>query len=358
MILISPRSNFRMNINKKILVTGGTGFLGSYLLRYLVQKGYNNIFAIRRATSKMDLVEPIEDKIQWVECDILDVKGLEKAMVGVEQIYHAAAMVSFEAKHRKRMHQVNIQGTANVVNLALENNIEKLVHVSSIAALGRRKRLKEINEKTKWEKSNFNSEYAVSKYLSEQEVWRGMAEGLRACIINPSIILGAGFWEEGSASFFSKTNKGNKFYGVGGTGFVDVRDVSRLMIDMMESEMVGEKVIANGENVSYRKVFEIIADSINKKRPSIALNSILGALAWRAEWLRSKITGSSALVTKETVENSFRTWIYQNQKSIDTFNFKYTPIEQTIQETGALFLETTQKKERSMYLSVNQLVTN
>ncbi|MFK8008482.1 MAG: NAD-dependent epimerase/dehydratase family protein [Saprospiraceae bacterium] len=347
-----------MNVNKKILVTGGTGFLGSYLLRYLVQRGYNNIFAIRRATSKMGLVKPIEDKIQWVECDILDIRGLEKAMEGVKQIYHSAAMVSFEAKHRKRMHRVNIQGTANVVNLALENDIEKLVHVSSIAALGRRKRLKEINEKTKWEKSNFNSEYAISKYLSEQEVWRGMAEGLRACIINPSIILGAGFWEEGSASFFSKINKGNKFYGVGGTGFVDVRDVSRLMMEMMESDMVGEKVIANGENVTYRKVFEMIADSINKKRPNIALNPLLGKLAWRVEWLRSKITGSSALVTKETVENSFRTWIYENQKSVRTFNFKYTPIEQTIKETGELFLETLRKDNKSVYLPVNQLVTN
>lgn len=347
-----------MDFNKKILVTGGTGFLGSYLLRYLVQKGYNNIFAIRRATSKMDLVQPIIDKIHWVECDILDVKGLEKTMEGVQQIYHSAAMVSFEAKHRKRMHRVNIQGTANVVNLALENDIEKLVHVSSIAALGRRKRLKVITEKTKWEKSHFNSEYAISKYLSEQEVWRGMAEGLRACVINPAIILGAGFWEEGSASFFSKINKGNKFYGVGGTGFVDVRDVSRLMIQMMESEMVGEKVIANGANVSYRKVFDLIADSINKKRPNIALNPMLGKLAWRVEWLRSKITGSSALVTKETVENSFRTWIYENKKSIDTFNFNYTPLETTIQETGEMFLETIKKNKKSTYLPVNQLVTN
>ena len=126
-----------MEVNKKILVTGGTGFLGSYLLRYLVQKGYNNIFSIRRVTSNMDLVKSIEDKIQWVECDILDVKGLEKVMEGVKQVYHSAAMVSFETKHQKKMHLVNIQGTANVVNLALENNIEKLVHVSSIAALGR-----------------------------------------------------------------------------------------------------------------------------------------------------------------------------------------------------------------------------
>ena len=342
-----------MEVNKKILVTGGTGFLGSYLLRYLVQKGYNNIFSIRRVTSNMDLVKSIEDKIQWVECDILDVKGLEKVMEGVKQVYHSAAMVSFETKHQKKMHLVNIQGTANVVNLALENNIEKLVHVSSIAALGRRKRLKEINENTKWEKSNFNSEYAKSKYLSEQEVWRGMAEGLRACVINPAIILGAGFWEEGSSSFFSKIKKGNKFYGVGGTGFVDVRDVSRLMIEMMESDLVGEKVIANGKNISYRKVFEMIADSVKTERPNIALNSILGALAWRLEWLRSKVMGSSAYVTKETVENSFRTWIYENKKSIEMLNFKYTPIEKTIEETGELFLRTLQEDKKPTYLPLN-----
>lgn len=345
-----------MNINKKILVTGGTGFVGSYLLRYLVQKGYNNIFAIRRASSKMDLIKPVENKITWVECDILDIKGLESVMEGVSQVYHSAAMVSFEAKHRKKMHQVNIQGTANIVNLALANDIEKLVHVSSIAALGRRKRLKVINEKTKWEKSDFNSEYAVSKYLSEQEVWRGMAEGLSACIINPAVILGAGYWEEGTASFFSKINKGNKFYGIGGTAFVDVRDVSRLMIKMMESDFEGEKLIASGENMTYQKVFELIADSIQKKRPNIALSPILGQLAWRVEWLRSKLTGSSALVTKETVENSFRTWVYDNQKSIDTFDFEYTPIEQTIKETGQEFLKTLENKQDSTYLSVSQTV--
>ncbi len=339
---------------EKILVTGGTGFLGSYLLRCLIHKGYNNIIAIRRSSSRMDLVEDVKDKIEWVDCDILDVIGLEKVMQDVEQIYHVAAMVSFEPKYRKKMHQVNIEGTANIVNLALDHQIEKLVFVSSIAAIGRRKRLTHINEKTKWEKSDYNSEYAISKYHAEQEVWRGIAEGLNAAIINPGIILGAGFWNEGSASFFSKIWKGNKFYGTGGSGFVDVRDVSRLMIKMMESEVKSERFIAIGENWSYQKVFETIADSIQKNRPSIPINPLLGGVAWRVEWVRSRITGHPALVSKETVENSFRNWIHDNQKSIDTFNHKYIPLEQTIHETGQLFLEAAKNGLQPKYLSVNQ----
>lgn len=338
----------------KILVTGGTGFLGSYLLRYLVEQGYNNIHAIRRSTSKMDLVEEVKDKINWIECDILDVVGLGEAMQGVQQIYHVAAMVSFEPKYRKKMHQVNIEGTANIVNLALEHGVEKLVHVSSTAAIGRRKKITQIDEKTKWERSNYNSEYGISKYLAEQEVWRGVAEGLSAVVINPGIILGAGFWEEGSATFFMKMWKGNKFYGRGGNAFVDVRDVSRLMIMMMESEVVGERFLAIGENWSYQKVFDTIADSIDKKRPTIGLNSFLGGLAWRVEWVRSRLTGSSALVTKETVQNSFRTWVYDNQKSIKTFNFKYTPLEKTIKETGDIFQKIAKNDFKPMYLPVNQ----
>ena len=343
-----------MKLNKKILVTGGTGFLGSYLLRILVQEGYNNIIGIRRKSSRMDLVEEVKDKISWVECDILDVVGLEKVMEGVQQIYHAAAMVSFVKKDRKRMHQINIEGTANIVNLALEKNIEKLIHVSSVAAIGRRKKLKSINENTKWEQSNFNSEYGVSKYLAEQEVWRGAAEGLRVCIVNPAIILGAGFWKEGSARFFSKMWNGNRIYGKGGNGFVDVRDVCRLMVAMMESDIVNEKFIAVGENISYQKLFNVIADALKKNRPTIPLNNFLGAVAWRVEWFRSKLTGSQAIITRETVENSFRSWIYENQKTKDNFDFQYTPLEQTIAETAKAFLNATQNNLDGSYFAVNQ----
>ena len=328
--------------------------MGSYLLRSLVRKGYNNILAIRRKDSRMDLVAPIQEKIQWKECDVLDVLGLEKVMEGVEQVYHAAATISFDPRNREKMYLVNVEGTSNIVNMALQTGVEKLVHVSSIAAIGRRKKLKTINEKTKWEKSKFNSHYGISKYLSEQEVWRGMAEGLNALIVNPSIILGAGFWEEGTASLFSKIWKGNKFYGRGGNGFVDVRDVARLMIEMMESGLSRQRFIANGENWTYQKVFESIADSMNKKRPNIPLNNFLGGLAWRVEALRSRFTGSQALVTRETVQNSFRTWFYENEKSRQSFDFTYTPIDQTISDTGKSFLTAINEKRNSSYFSLNQ----
>ena len=346
-----------MDFNKKILVTGGTGFLGSYLLRYLVQQGYNNIIATKRKSSRMDLVQPVVDKITWVNCDILDVVGLEKAMQGVQQIYHTAAVVSFAPKQRKKMNQVNIEGTANIVNLALDSQVEKLVYVSSIAALGRRKRLQNINEKTKWERSDYNSAYGISKYLAEQEVWRGVAEGLSASIINPAVIMGAGFWKEGTSALFNKMYKGNKFYGTGGNGFVDVRDVSRLMIQLMESDVVGERFIVNGENWDFQKLFNQIADALKVSQPNIALTPFLGGLAWRAEWFRSKISGNAPIVTKETVANSFRTWIYENQKSLKTFDFKYTPLEQTIQETGKSFLQSIPNGQNFAYLPLNQQLT-
>ena len=326
-------------MNKTILVTGGTGLLGSYLLRYLVRDGHQNIRAIKRANSSMALVEEVKDKIEWIDCDILDIPLLEDVMRGVQQVYHCAGMVSYQSKDRNLMYQVNVEGTANIVNLALDEGIEKLVHVSSIAALGRRKGLVETDENNRWEKSERNSQYGISKFQGEQEVWRGIAEGLNAIIINPSIIMGSGFWDRGSAKFYKTISKGYPFYATGGSGFVDVRDVCLLMMEMMESDIVAQRFIANSENLPYKKVFDIIAKSIDCKPPSMPLNKLIGGLAWRVEWLRSKLTGGWAVVTKETVSNSFHKHIFQNQKSIDTFDFEYTPYEQTAVEVGRQFLE-------------------
>ena len=326
-------------MSKTILVTGGTGLLGSYLLRYLVRNGQQQIRAIKRKNSSMDLVKDVEKKIEWIDCDILDVPLLEDVMRGVQQVYHCAGMVSYQGKDKKLMYQVNVEGTANIVNLGLEEGIEKLIHVSSVAAIGRRKGLKESSEKTKWEKSEMNSQYGISKYQGEQEVWRGIAEGLNAVIINPSIIMGSGFWDKGSAKFFRTISKGYPFYASGGSGFVDVRDVCRMMIEMMEGDVVAQRFIANAENISYKNAFDIIAKSINRKPPSMPLNKFLGSLAWRAEWMRSKLTGGWAVITKETVANSFHTHIYLNQKSVDTFGFEYTSYEQTVVEVGRQFLE-------------------
>ena len=338
--------------DKPILVTGGTGMLGSYLLRYLVHQGYTNITAIKRANSSFALVESVRNNIRWVEGDILDVPFLEEVIEGKEQIYHCAAIVSFGGKNQKQMLQTNVEGTANIVNLALDFGVKKLLHVSSIAAIGRTKKDSSISEKTKWTRSDHNSYYAISKYQAEQEVWRGMAEGLNIVIINPSVVIGSGFWNRGTCQLFERVWKGQKLYPEGTTGFVDVRDVARMMIQLMESAISGERFLANGENLSYLSFFSQVAKVLGKSAPSIKATKFLKELAWRMDWLRNKITGQSRVITKTRALTTSRKYLYQNQKSIEALNFQYTPIEQTIRETGTQFLHAKKNNLSATYLAI------
>lgn len=324
-----------------ILVTGGTGMLGSYVLRYLVKEGFTNIHASHRASSSFALVEEVKDKITWHKGDLTDAFFVMDCVQEVKQIYHCAAVVSYDNRDRDDMMRINVESTANLVNAALDSSIDKIVHVSSIAALGRRKGLKVIDENAKWERSEMNSNYGISKHLSEMEIWRGMAEGLTVAVVNPSIIVGGGFWEKSSARFFRNIAKGFPFYSVGGSGFVDARDVARFMVKTMNSELHGERYILNGENLSYQDFFNKIADALSAKRPHIKVTPFIQGLAWRVEWLRSRLTGTRSLVTKETAENSARTWRFANQKSLSAFeDFSYTPISETIAEAAKVFEET------------------
>lgn len=322
-----------MNKDKQILVTGGTGFVGSYLLRYLLREGYTRVRALRRATSKMDLVLDIANQIEWVEGDVLDILILENAMQEVRQVYHCAAVVSFDPRDYDQMRIVNVDGTANVVNAALAANVEKLVHVSSIAAIGRMKNEPIVTEQTKWERSHQNTQYAISKYLSENEVWRGMVEGLNVAVVNPSVILGSGRWDENALKLFKVVWNNFPFYTKGTTGFVDVRDVARFMVSLMESDINGERYILNSENLTYQTILNEIALHLNKKPPTIQVNPLIQQVAWRVEALRSRLFGGRPLVTRETASNSMRSYFYQNDKSLRDFNFEYTPIRQTIAET-------------------------
>ena len=203
-----------------ILVTGGTGLLGSKLLHALVEKGIK-VRALRRATSKLNKVEDISNQIEWVEGDVLDIPSLEEAMKDITEVYHCAAMVSFNPSKRAAMYEINIKGTANLVNVALAHDVQALCHVSSIAALGRVKEGEEITEETKWGDSKDNSHYSITKYKSEQEVWRANAEGLNTVIVNPSVILGEGNWRTDSSSFISNGYKGMPMYPPGCNGFVE-----------------------------------------------------------------------------------------------------------------------------------------
>ncbi len=334
-------------MEKRILITGATGFVGSYLTRLLVKKGYKNIVCLKRATSRMDLVAEVQDKVTWAVGDILDVPFLENILRGhqIEQIYHCAAVVSFDPRDREEMYQINVVGTENVVNAALEVGIEKLIYTSSIAAIGRVEHQKWVRETNKWQRSPLNSHYAISKFQAEQEVWRGVAEGLTAAMVNPTVILGSQFWEQGTGRLFDQVERGLRFYTEGSTGYVDVRDVVTFMVELMNSPIDSQRFILNGENMTYKTMFEKIAVVLNKKTANIAVTPFLAALAWRVEWLKSKFTGKRPLITKETARTSATTFYFDNKKSLAAFpSFKYSDISATIVETAQQFLESQQKE--------------
>jgi nucleoside-diphosphate-sugar epimerase len=322
-----------------ILVTGGTGFLGSYLLRYLCREGYRRIRALKRPDSPMDLVDSVKDQIEWVEGHLLDIFSLDEAMQDVQQVYHCAALVSFHPADRDRMLQVNRNGTANVVNSCLHAGVEKLVYVSSIAAIGRDRRSPEVSEQTKWQNSPDNSPYAISKFQAEQEVWRGQAEGLNVAVVNPSVILGAGFWHSGPQQVFKMAWEEFPYYPVGSTGFVDVRDVARFMIRLMESDISGQRFLLNGDNTSYREVQTTIAEALDKPPPSKALSPLLARWVARLESLRSKFGGKAPLITKDAAHLTALSYRYINDKSRAALDFEYTPLQQTLEETASAFKE-------------------
>ncbi|MCB0429333.1 MAG: NAD-dependent epimerase/dehydratase family protein [Flavobacteriales bacterium] len=334
-----------------ILVTGGTGLLGSHLMYDLVNKGYH-VRALRRKGSEVHLTrevfsyycedpEALFSKIEWVEGDVLDIFALQDALQGVDQVFHCAAMVSFNPSTKSKMMQVNVEGTANMVNLALETGVKKFGYVSSIAALGRAgSDGGVVTEKSEWKPSADNSMYSVSKYYGEREVWRGIAEGLNAYIINPSVIIGPGNWRRGSASLFYKVWDGLRYYTSGINGFVDVRDVSASMIRLMEEDISNERFIISSENCPYKLVFEWMAEVMGKSKASKEAGYIVSEMAWRFESLRSAVTGSKPLITRETARMANRQYFYSNEKIVKTVGMRFIPVEKAVKDTAEIFLRT------------------
>lgn len=323
-----------------VLVTGGTGFLGAYIIRELIERGYP-VRAIRRTRELPGFISPgILNRAEWVEGDVLDVISLQEAMEGVDSIIHSAAIVSFIKKDRGKMYQVNVEGTANVVNMALEKKIRRLVHISSISALGRTAGGAHVNEEKKWEESKLNTHYARSKYKSELEVWRGISEGLEAVILNPSTILGYGNWGSGSSAIFRNIHKGINWYTPGINGFVDVEDVAVVTRLILESGISGERFIVNGENWPFRKLQEMIATHFGKKIPTRKASPFLLNMAWRAERFKSFFSGERPLLTRESARVAMsQTW-FENDKLLRALpGFSFTPLEETIKKACEKYKE-------------------
>lgn len=320
-------------MSAKILVTGGTGFLGSYIIKELVEKGYA-VRALRRSKKLPAWIPSATlEKVEWVEGDVLDVIALEEAMDGIEIVIHSAAIVSFVKKDRNEMYQVNVEGTANVVNIALEKNVRRLVHISSVAALGRTTNGAHVDEEKKWEESKTNTHYAKSKFKAELQVWRGISEGLEAVILNPSTILGYGDWHSSSCAIFRQVYKGFKWYTPGTNGFVDVEDVARATMMLMESTVSEQRFIVNSDTWTFKQLQDTIALGFGKKRPSWKTTPFLLSLAWRIEKLKSFFTRKKPLLTKESARVAqSQTW-FDNGKMLKAFpDFSYTPLEQSIKK--------------------------
>lgn len=333
-----------------IVVTGGTGLVGSHLLFDLCRSG-KKVRVLKRGNSNSANVKKVfsyyssnpEDllkNIEWLDADLLDVYSLIEAMKGAEEVYHCAAMVSFESTHQAEMLKTNIEGTANMVNAALENGVKKFCHVSSIATLGRAENGGLTSEETFWKSSPENSIYSISKYGAEREVWRASEEGLNVVIVNPSLIIGPGNWIQSSSNMFSKAYKGIKFYSSGINGFVDVRDVSALMIRLMEKEVYNQRFLITSENASFKLFFDLIHQRFNKPVPAIKAGKIMSGFAWRAEMIRSKLTGEPPLITKETARSAHRISKFSNEKIKKIFpGYNFIPLQQSITDTCTLFLQ-------------------
>lgn len=314
-----------------ILVTGGSGLVGSALITQLLAKG-EKVIAIYNKTPLPNFTSNL---LQQVHCNILDPIGLEEAMQGVQQVYHCAAIVSFNPARKQELFKVNIEGSANVVNAALTAGVKKLVHVSSVAALGRAGG-KPISEKDKWNEKEDSSNYGKSKYYGEMEVWRGIGEGLEAVIVNPSLILGGGDWNAGSSKIFKSVYDGFPWYSTGVNGFTDVRDVAKAMILLMESNITAQRFIINAENKSYQQVFSMIAEAFSKKAPHKKVTPFLAGLIWRLEAIKSLFSKEDPLVTKETADTALANIQYDNGKLLKYLpGFAYTDFPKTINDTCA-----------------------
>lgn len=343
-----------MAILPKMLVTGGTGLLGSHLLCHLLLQGHT-VRAFVRRSSSIHHVQSIFGyytkntaalwaQIEWFEGDLEDPTSVALAMEGITHVFHCAAMVSFRPKDARKMIAANRKTTEMLVNIALEYQVEHFCYVSSVASLGRDKNGSSIDEQRIWTESTENSNYAISKYQAEMEVWRGIEEGLPAVIINPGIILGPGFWDKGSSYFFKAVYNGFPFTSAGINGFVDVRDVALLMSRLSQEKIVDERFVVVSENSSYENLFAMIANHFNKKGPRLKPKGWVLNLLGRLEYWRSVLFGTYPLVTRETARTAQRQYFYNNEKILRQFpDFSFRSLQTTTKDFCSFFKNSAQR---------------
>lgn len=318
-----------------IFVTGGTGLIGRFILEKLVGEG-KPVRALKRKNSINFISPKLSRQIEWIDGDISDVCCLMKAMESVHTVIHSAGLVSYAPSDRAILYKVNVEGTSNVVNAALQaGSVSSFIHISSVAALTKNKYASVVSEDENISDAGFTSEYGKSKYFAELEVYRGMEEGLNAISLNPTIVLGPGDWNKGSSHLFKYVYEKKPFYTDGRMNFIDVRDVAEIVFRMMEYAKTtnGEKFILSTGEISYYDFFSKVAKHFKVKGPSIKATPFLSEIAWRTEALKSIFSGKKPLITRETVRLTQAGYSYDNSKIRNLLNFTFRSLEETIPYT-------------------------
>jgi dihydroflavonol-4-reductase len=318
----------------KILITGINGLAGSFIAKQMLEAGHE-VFGLVRDNSDLSLLSKIESKITFEKGDILDVLNLENAIIGKDWVIHCAGLVSFSSKDRDKLFKINTEGTANVVNICLANNIKKLAFISSVAALGRHikdqnAKFQTISETQEWLDSPDNSNYAKSKYLAELEVWRGISEGLSAVIVNPSNILAEADWHKSSTRLFKYVFDEHLFYTDGNLNYVDAEDLAIIVDKLLSSNIGNERFIVSAGALPQIEMFGKMAQYFLKKPPKYKIGSFLISILWRFEAIKSFLLGNEPLITKETATTAKRQILYDNSKIKKAFNFDFQPIDKTL----------------------------
>ena len=315
-----------------ILVTGASGILGSQIIRELLNAN-KSVRAIKRKSSDLSWTHDINQNIDWVEANILDIISLEKAFDEITYVIHCAAIVSFDNSNDAHMHQVNVEGTKNILTLSQKYRVEKFIYISSVAALGRSSKADVITEEAKWELSNLNTAYANTKYLAELEVWRAQEEGLPTIILNPSVIIGPGDLSSSSLNLFKHIVKGNPMYPIGGLNYVDVRDVAIIVCQFLSNKDQAERFILNAGIISYKSFFSLVANRMNKKAPFLNVNPSLAIFAASILRVVRFLTGIKSNITREAVLLSRLSILFSAKKVEKRLGYKFRTVEDSIHWT-------------------------
>lgn len=321
-----------------VFVTGATGILGRIIILELLKKG-EKVRAGKRPQSNIKEVEHSYqyytdqpkyyfDQIEWVDVDFEDIHSLQEALIGIKEVYHCAAKVSFHPKDEKEMYKTNIKGTENLVFACENSSVEKFLHVSSIAVLDGKNDEGKLDEESDFNPKIDHPRYAISKHLSEMEVWRASAEGLNTIIINPGIIIGTGNWSQSSGELFSTFEK-NNFTFSGGTSYVDVRDVAKIAVKLMSENKFGERYIVISENRKYEDVGNFIRKKLGLK-PAKILSKAAMNFALLLKFPFSFLFPKLKLVTRANIDSVNSMSTITNQKIVDTLSYSFIKVEESI----------------------------